>query len=325
MSLNLGFPIVEIERDRNLITNVGFDKPPSTTKVGITAKGGYQTEAHYFLCGLDIQEKAAMFERQVRYFMYESKFHYLKFRTNGSSPENPSNQDSPTVDLRVFAQARDISAFSMDNFFRLVYNINMQCYPGAIFAVNARQAVPKPYYEYWVALLPQSDAKHICHILYEGISIDIAPPSDTSDFMYEQPTYETDNPIALSAFDPTTRAPLGYIVHSRSGDKGSDCNVGLFVRHSDEWNWLRSLLTVDKIRELMGDNEEGKPMFRFELPNLWDRGVGATSTYDFLGKNLSEYLRYKHVDIPNRFLGRGRICSNLPSHHIFQGQFCLQE
>ena len=36
------------------VTNIGYEKPPPTTKVGITALGGYQAEVHYFLCGLDI-------------------------------------------------------------------------------------------------------------------------------------------------------------------------------------------------------------------------------------------------------------------------------
>ncbi|KAK3056354.1 hypothetical protein LTR09_002861 [Extremus antarcticus] len=40
--------------------------PPPTTKVGITAKGGWQAEFHFYLIGLDIEEKAKMIERQTR-------------------------------------------------------------------------------------------------------------------------------------------------------------------------------------------------------------------------------------------------------------------
>lgn len=243
-------------------------KPPPTTKVGITAKGGYQAEAHYFLCGLDIEEKAALLERQVRYGLDESKYHCLKFRANGRCPDEPRNQDAATVDLRIFAQSKDESALSMKNFFRPVSDTIMQSYPGATFAVDIRQSAPKPYYEYWVALLPQAKIKHVCHLPSKNLSIPIPPPEDTLDFVRQQETYETKNAIDLSTLGSTTRAPLGHVVHARSGDKGSDCNVGFFVRSKDEWDWLRSLLTVDKIREMMGDDDTGKPIFRFELPNI---------------------------------------------------------
>lgn len=314
-------------------------KPPPTTKVGITAKGGYQAEAHYFLCGLDIKEKAALFERQLRHVLDEKSFSCLNFSTNGSCPENPANQDAATVDLRIFAQARDQAALSPLKFLKPIVDNIMQSYPGATFHLDTRQAIPKEYHEYWVSILPQSAAKHVCHLPWKSQKVDIEPPRDTVDFLYDQPTYETKSPINVATLGPTTRAPLGHVVHARSGDKGSDSNVGFFVRNADEWDWLRSVLTVGKIRDLLGEDDKGKPVFRFELPHLhgessctvwcegslvsrWtdmaiavhfllkdhlDRGVSASSSYDFLSKNLAEYLRCKHVDIPDRFLARGRI------------------
>jgi len=90
------------------------------------------------------------------------------------------------------------------------------------------------------------------------------------------------------------------------------------VRHADEWDWLRSLLTVAKIRELLGPEEDkGKPIDRFEMPNIravhfllhdhLDRGYDACSTYDTLGKNCGEYLRARTVDVPARFVERGAL------------------
>ncbi|KAM5352828.1 hypothetical protein ACJ41O_005550 [Fusarium nematophilum] len=303
--------------NRVYISNVSGLRPPPTTKVGITARGGYQAEAHYFLCGLDIEEKAQMLERQVRHLLDESKFHCLKFRTNGRCPSNPRNQDAATVDLRIFAQARNEEDLAASRFFRPVTDTIMQSYPGATFAVDARQAAPKAYLEYWVSILPQDAIKHVCHVPSKELQIDIPAPTDTEEFLYEQETYETKSPVDLSSFGPTTKVPLGYVAHARSGDKGSDCNVGLFVRHEDEWDWLRSLLTVSKVRELLDEDDTGKPIFRFELPHIsavhfllkdhLDRGVASSSTYDVLGKNLAEYLRCKIVDIPDKFLQRGRI------------------
>jgi hypothetical protein len=106
-------------------------------------------------------------------------------------------------------------------------------------------------------------------------------------------------------------------VHARSGDKGSNANVGLWVRHKDEWDWLRSLLSVETMKQLLADEYNGKKIDRFELPNMYavhfllhdhlDRGVSCSSSYDFLGKNVAEYLRNRHVDVPNKFLNRGKL------------------
>ncbi|KAF1817469.1 DUF1446-domain-containing protein [Eremomyces bilateralis CBS 781.70] len=312
-----GIKIEQNGENRVHVSNVGYLRPPPTTKVGITAKGGYQAEAHYFLCGLDIEEKARMLERQVRASLDESKYHCLKFRVSGRCPVDPKNQDAATVDLRIFAQARNEADLATAKFLRPITNTVMQSYPGATFGVDSRQAIPKPYYEYWVALLSQSSVKHVCHIPSAKLEVPIAAPTSTQDFLYVQSTYETADPRKLSEFGPTTRVPLGYIVHARSGDKGSDCNVGLFVRQADEYEWLRSLLTVDKVRQFLNEDDTGKPIFRFELPNIWavhfllkdhlDRGVSSSSTYDVLGKNLAEYLRCKLVDVPDKFLIRGNI------------------
>lgn len=261
------------------MTNIGALRPPPTTKVGLTAKGGYQAEVHYFLCGLDIEEKAALLERQVRASLDVSKYHCLKFRVNGRCPKNPANQDAATVDLRIFAQARNEKDLSTAKFLRPVTDTIMQSYPGATFAVDTRQAESKPYYEYWVTIIPQESAKHVCHIPWKDLEIPISAPTDTEDFIFDQESHETSSPIDISDLGATTKAPLGYIVHARSGDKGSDCNVGFFVRNPDEWDWLRSFLTVAKIRELLGEDDTGKPIFRFELPNI----AGKRSTSQTIG------------------------------------------
>ncbi|KAJ0158896.1 hypothetical protein CTA2_10681 [Colletotrichum tanaceti] len=319
----------QVGENRVRVSNVGSIKPPPTTKVGITAKGGYQAEAHYFLCGLDVAEKAALLERQLRHVLDEASFSCLRFRINGSCPENPSSQDAAMVDLRIFAQARDQEALSPLRFLKPIADNIMQGYPGATFHLDTRQALAKEYYEYWVSIMPQSAARHVCHLPWKAGRVEIEPPADTVEFVYDQPTYETEGqtqgpPPAVDlnlsshlGLGPATTAPLGHVVHARSGDKGSDSNVGFFVRNADEWDWLRSLLTVRMIRELLGEDDKGKPIFRFELPHLFavhfllkdhlDRGVTASSSYDFLGKNLAEYLRCKHVSIPDRYLARGRI------------------
>ncbi len=73
----------------------------------------------------------------------------------------------------------------------------------------------------------------------------------------------------MSSFGPTTRGPLGWVVHARSGDKGSNANVGFWVRHRDEWDWLRGLLSVRQIQELLAGEYKGKKIVRnhFSFPS----------------------------------------------------------
>jgi hypothetical protein len=43
---------------------------------------------------------------------------------------------------------------------------------------------------------------------------------------------------------------------------------GLYVRHDDEWDWLRSLLTIEKIKYLLDEEYKGGIIERFEIPGI---------------------------------------------------------
>ncbi|KAF2004277.1 DUF1446-domain-containing protein [Amniculicola lignicola CBS 123094] len=320
----------QIGEDQVKVSGVKGLPPPPTTKVGLTGVAGWQAEYHVYLCGLHIEEKCKWTEEQIKYELGEEnlkKFTTLKFMQNGSSIVDARNQDVATVDFRIFAQSTDRELLNMRNpngFFRISMVTFLQSCPGASLGNDMRQAEGKPYYEYHPSLLPQAALQQRVHCLWDAegavdgkkvIDQPLAPEFRTYD--KQQPSYETKNPVALDSFGPTVRVPLGSIVLGRSGDKCSDCNVGFFVRSDDEWDWLRSFLTVDKIKELLGPEEykQGEAIDRFEMPNIravhfllhdhLDRGYDACSTYDTLGKNCCEYLRAKTVDLPKKFVDRG--------------------
>lgn len=102
--------------------------PPPTTKVGISSIAGYSAELHWAIVGLDIMEKAQLFERQLKLSFGEErlrKLSLLKFTTNGVAAENPTCQNDATVDFRIFAQARDKEDLSLQNFIRPVWDCIM--------------------------------------------------------------------------------------------------------------------------------------------------------------------------------------------------------
>jgi hypothetical protein len=56
-----GIKFEQVGKDKVRMSGVKGLPPPSTTKVGITAHGGYQAEFHYLFAGLDIKEKVRIF------------------------------------------------------------------------------------------------------------------------------------------------------------------------------------------------------------------------------------------------------------------------
>lgn len=299
--------------------------PPPTTKVGVTAKGGYQAEACYFLTGLDIRAKAELLEAQLRKSMapYSSNFTALAFSTLGMPDPNADSQNAATCVFRIFAQAKRYEDLEPKRFLRPIMDNIMQGYPGATFHLDYRQGIPKPFFEYFVTLVPQTAIHQSVHFS-DGSVVAVDPAPVTQVFPLRQPSQpETEATDALD-FGPTQRAPLGSVAYARSGDKGSDCNCGFWVRRDDEYQWLRRLLSVTKIQELLGrdwkpDHVPAMAIDRFELPSMravhflirnhLDRGVQSTGEVDFLGKNCAEYLRSRVVDVPIRFLERGIIGS----------------
>ncbi|KAL2827523.1 hypothetical protein BDW59DRAFT_179069 [Aspergillus cavernicola] len=317
----------QIGINRVALHGVRSAPPPPTTKVGITARGGFQAEASWFLVGLDIDAKARMLEAQIRHLLapYMSNYTSLKFSTLGSAPDNPRDQNCATVTFRTIVQARKAEHIAPNQFLRHITDNIMQGYPGATFHLDLRQGFPKPIFEYYVTLLPQADIKHRVHLPFKNNqALNIPPPPTTHTYPPPQSQFQTQPltkpPSTTSSpyFGPTTPGPIGWLIHARSGDKGPDANCGFWVRHSDEYTWLRTLLTIEKITELLGPEYNNNiTIERFELPNLrgvhflfrnlLDRGVSVTTEVDFLGKNVAEFLRARWVDLPERFLGRGRL------------------
>ena len=57
------------------------------------------------------------------------------------------------------------------------------------------------------------------------------------------------------------------LAHARSGDKGDTVNVGVIARKQEDYEFLKTYLTVERVKAHFGDMVKGK-VERFELPNL---------------------------------------------------------
>lgn len=126
-----------------------------------------------------------------------------------------------------------------------------------------------------------------------------------------RPSYETHAPVSFRGAFREIR--LGDIALARSGDKGSNLNVGLFVQTQAQWHWLRSFMTVARFRELMGeDDSDDFFVERVEFKNILavhfvvygilGRGVSSTSRLDGFGKGFADFFRDKLVQVPEEIL-----------------------
>ena len=63
------------------------------------------------------------------------------------------------------------------------------------------------------------------------------------------------------------RVPLSEIAHTRSGDKGDTCNIGVIARNERDYPVLVREVTAERVKRHFGDLVRGE-VERFELPNL---------------------------------------------------------
>jgi hypothetical protein len=116
---------------------------------------------------------------------------------------------------------------------------------------------------------------------------------------------------AEARFAELVFVPLGRIVGARSGDKGGDANLGVWVRDTRAFDWLIADLTVERLRRLVPE-AAGLTIRRFELPNLsavnfviegfLGEGVSSCLKVDGQAKGLAEFVRSRYVEVPAALL-----------------------
>jgi hypothetical protein len=264
--------VVQIEEsghpDRVFVHGAIGRPPPATTKVMIAAHGGYQAETTYYLNGLDVHAKAEMIRNQLANVFSCNNFCKFSVELYGREAENPSSQQEGTLMLRIFVQARRKEDVSAEKFKQPIYSLRMQSYPGYHMNLDFRTMEPKPFMEIFPSLMPQAAIKHQV-VLSNKATLQINPPCETQEYPRERPSYENPDPSALWTYRDTVWAPLGTVVHARSGDKADNVSVGFFVRHADEYPWLQALLTTIELRRLLGNDYKQQRIERVLFPKIW--------------------------------------------------------
>ena len=101
---------------------------------------------------------------------------------------------------------------------------------------------------------------------------------------------------------------LSQIAHARSGDKGSSSNVGLIFFSEDVYNWAKTSITKQRVKEHFSTIVKGD-VKRYELDNLQafnfilgdSLGGGGSESLlnDAQGKTHGQAILLMEVELPD--------------------------
>ena len=291
--------------DRVRVSGTRGSPPPEHLKVALNYLGGYRNTMTMVLTGLDIEDKAARAEAMLFGLLGgQERFAEVDVRLIRSDrPDAPTNEQA-TAQLRITVADPDPAKVGR-SFSNATIELALAGYAG--FHTTTPPTAESAYGVYWPTVVPADVVQHAV-VLPDGSRRAIPPPPGGADPRALVPRV-TDGPAALPAPvpGPARRAPLGLICGARSGDKGGNANVGLWVRDPQAYGWLRDYLDVPRFRELLPE-AAGLEVRRYELANLGavnfvvvgllGLGVAASTRPDPQAKGLGEYLRSRYVDIP---------------------------
>lgn len=289
--------------DRVRLSGVRGEAPPDTLKVSINALGGFRNEVTFVLTGLDIGKKAALIQGQIGKHVPEG----TSWRLARTDREDAATEEEASAFLHCVARGQDPKLVGR-TFSNAAVQIGLASYPG--FHLTAPPGDAAPYGVYTPGWVPAAEVPHMV-TLAGGTTLEVPPHSATVPAAVALAPVEEPELPPLPAKSTTARAPLGRVAAARSGDKGGDANVGVWVERADAWPWLVNTLTVDKLRELLPETK-ALEVERHVLPNLLavnfvihgllGEGVASNARFDAQAKALGEWLRARHLDIPEELL-----------------------
>jgi hypothetical protein len=288
--------------DRVEITGVRGEAPPPELKVSCTSIGGYRNELTVVLTGLDIEAKAALFRRQFEAGRGAGPAEVTWTLARLDTADAPTQQQASAL-LTVVARDADEKVAGRA-FTDAAVELALSSYPG--FFSTAPPGRAHPYGVFTAGFVPQAVPAHEV-VLDDGTveRIDAPPVS--------RPLTPLAGDSAPDPGDlgPVRRLPLGTLAGARSGDKGGNANVGLWVRDDAAYPWLAALITEATIRDLLPETA-ALPIRITRLPavravnvvieGLLGEGVAYQARFDPQAKGLGEWLRSRYVDIPASLL-----------------------
>lgn len=288
--------------DRVRISGVIGEAPPPTLKVSLNSIGGFRNAMTFVLTGLNIEAKAELVQRQLEATL-TVKPAELEWTLARTDHVDADTEEAASALLHCVVRDPDPANVGR-KFSSAAVELALASYPGF-----TSTAPPGDGQVYGVFVPGYVDAKLVPHIAVhaDGTRTDIPCATETLELESVDPPALPD-PLPTG---PTRRVPLGLIAGARSGDKGGSANVGLWVRTDEQWRWLANTLTVELLKELLPEAADLQ-VTRYALPNLralnfviegiLGQGAAYQARFDPQAKGLGEWLRSRHLDIPESLL-----------------------
>jgi len=305
--------------DRVRISGVRGSAPPDTLKVCVNELGGFRNSAELVMVGLDIDAKAAWVRSQVTAALDTAPAGppaSVEWTLARTDHEDADTEEGASARLRVTVRDEDPNRVGKA-FTAPLVELALASYPG--FTLTGPPASGTPYGVYRAAYVDRAAVTEV--VVVDGLRTLVevrrsasGAASKPGQSSAEGAEVSRPSPLGARAPQPATRrVPLGTIAHARSGDKGGDANVGVWARdaRNDRAAWLLGFLTPDRVKALLPEaadlDVEVHPLpnlgaVNIVLHGLLGEGVAASSRFDPQAKAVGEWLRSRHVDVPETLL-----------------------
>jgi hypothetical protein len=300
--------------DRVAITGVVGEPPPADAKVCLNTVGGFRNVVEFLLTGLDIPQKAELVKAQMEAaFDSGTRPDVVEWHLDRTDVPDPATEAAGTSLLQCHVKSSEADPVGR-SFSDAAIQIALASYPG--FSVTRPPSAGVPFGVYRPAFVPQADVPHVV-VLADGTRLDIEPPKVTADSgTVVEPVETTLSTSSRVELGDTTRVPLGRLVHARSGDKGGDANLGVWIpadhpHRESAFAWLAAYLDEDTVRDLLPEaatlDVEIHPLPNLAAVNvmihgLLGEGVSSSTRLDPQAKGLGEWLRARDAAVPTSLL-----------------------
>jgi hypothetical protein len=312
--------------DRVRVSVAAGSPPPVDLKVCLNRIGGFRNAMTLVLTGLAVEGKAALVRDQFEAALADRGPRELTWTLARTDHPDADTEEAASALLHVVAKDAD-PARAGRAFSQAAVELALGSYPG--FHATSPPGDATPYGVYAAAFVPAEAVSQVA-VLPDGTRRAVPPtpgepagPPATSGELVPPPglvelaeraeseaqAMLTDLPTGV--LGRTRNLPLGAVIGARSGDKGGTANLGVWARTDLAYRWLRNTLSVEQLRKLLPETAE-LTIERHELPNLravnfvihdlLGEGVASATRFDPQAKALGEWLRSRHLDIPEVLL-----------------------
>lgn len=289
--------------DRVRLHGVRGEAPPATRKVAVTTLGGFRNRGTFLLTGLDIEAKADLVLRQLRRRVDLDALDRVHVDLVRTDREDAPTNAQAVATLTVTVEHHRPEPISRRSFGDACVAIGLASYPG--FTMTAPPSDAEPFGRYWPGLVDASLVPEVV-TLPDGTTVTIDAVAGKGSAT-TAPVAATPEPAPVPD-GPRVRAPLGHLVGARSGDKGGDANVGMWVRDPAHYGWLLEIAGSEAAARRLLPEADDLEVEVHRLPRLLavnvvvrgllGEGVASAVRPDPQAKGLGEYVRSRHVDVP---------------------------